>query len=233
MNQIDHEMTDEIDLLELASEILKRLHLVLLAALICASVSFGYTKLAITPLYESSVSMIVNSRQETNATLTNDQITSSQKLVATYSVIIKSNTVLNQVIDSLDLDMNYNQLSSAITVKAVDDTQIMNVAVRNPNPLTAYDIAREITVIAPDMLVDTVEAGSCKVISQVTVGERPVSPNVMKNTVLGFAVGLVIAIGIIVVWFITKERHIVTDDDVQKYLDLPVLGVIPELEVAK
>lgn len=233
MNQIDHEMTDEIDLLELASEILKRLHLVLLAALICASVAFGYTKLAITPLYESSVSMIVNSRQETNPTLTNDQITSSQKLVATYSVIIKSNTVLNQVIDNLDLDMNYNQLSSAITVKAVNDTQIMNVAVRNPNPLTAYDIAREITVIAPDMLVDTVEAGSCKVISQVTVGERPVSPNVMKNTMLGFAVGLVIAIGIIVVWFITKERHIVTDDDVQKYLDLPVLGVIPELEVAK
>lgn len=233
MNQIDHEMTDEIDLLELASEILKRLHLVLLAALICASVAFGYTKLAITPLYESSVSMIVNSRQEINPTLTNDQITSSQKLVATYSVIIKSNTVLNQVIDNLNLEMNYNQLASAITVKAVNDTQIMNVAVRNSNPLTAYDIAREITVIAPDMLVDTVEAGSCKVISQVTVGERPVSPNVMKNTMLGFAVGLVIAIGIIVVWFITKERHIVTDDDVQKYLDLPVLGVIPELEVAK
>lgn len=233
MNHSNYDIADEIDLLELAKEIMSRIHLVLLAALIFATVSFSYTKLAITPLYESSVSMIVNSRQDGNTSLTNDQITSSQKLVATYSVIIKSNTVLNQVIDNLHLNMSYKQLASAITVKDVNGTQIMNISVRNANPLTAYNITREIAEIAPSTLVDTVEAGSCKVISQVTAGEKPVTPNVTKNTMMGFALGAAVAIGVIVIWFLTKERHIVTDDDVQKYLELPVLGVIPEAEVVK
>ena len=64
----------------------------------------------ITPQYESSALMIVNTRQDTTSTVTSDQINSATKLVSTYSIIIKSDTVLQQVIDDLGLSLSYSEL---------------------------------------------------------------------------------------------------------------------------
>ena len=218
---------DTIDLIELWHEIWKKIYIVVILAVVCGVIGWGYTRFMVTPLYEANVTMIVNSRQDVNVTLTNDQIVSSQKLVATYSVIIKSNTVLDQVIENLGLETTYSRLADRISVSAVNDTQVMRISVRHPDRETAYRIIDEIASLAPEILVDTVEAGSCKVISRVTVSEGPVSPSIIRNTLLAVFVGLVVAIAIIVIRYLSKERHIVDDDDVIKYLDLPVLGVIP------
>ena len=220
----------EFDLLELLQEIKSHLIAVIAVVIIAGVAGFLVTSFLITPQYESNVTMIVNTRQDANTNVTNDNITSARNLVDTYSIIIKSNAVLDQVIDGLKLDMDYDTLNEKVSVSAVNDTQIMKVAVRDPNPRMASKIVRQIAKVAPDVIVDSAEAGSCKVISQVMTSEKPVSPNVPKNTLLAAFAGLVLAILIIVIRMVTKEKHIVDDTDVQKYLGLPVLGVIPEVE---
>ena len=71
----------------------------------------------ITPQYESSALMIVNTRQDTTSTVTSDQINSATKLVSTYSIIIKSDTVLQQVIDDLGLSSELTvSLKGRVTV---------------------------------------------------------------------------------------------------------------------
>ena len=66
--------------------------------------------------------MIVNTRQDITSNVTSDQINSATKLVSTYSIIIKSDTVLQQVIDNLGLSLTYEKLAERVTVSAVDDT---------------------------------------------------------------------------------------------------------------
>ena len=83
--------------------------------------------------------------------------------------------------------------------------------------------------IAPDVIVDAVEAGSCKVVSQVTVGDNPVSPSLKKNVVLAALIGMVLSMGLVVLK-VLFSNHIADDTDVAKYLGLPVLAVIPEIE---
>ena len=229
-NNERHDIRDTFDLRELIQEIKKYFWLILLSMIIFGSAGYLVSKYFITPEYESAITMIVNTRQDNTTVVTNDSITSAQNLVSTYSVIIKSNTVLNQVIDSLNLDMTYDELDSNVYVNAVDNTQIMRVAVRNSDKDTAAKIVQEISAIAPDVIVETVEAGSCKVISHVMTGDNPVTPNITKNTLLTTAAGLMVSIIVIALRSLFKEKRLVDDSDIQKYFDVPVLGVIPEVE---
>ncbi len=219
----------EIDLKELFGNLLDNWILIAVTTVVATVIGILATQLFITPQYKASVNMIVNSRQDSTGSLTNDNITSSKNLISTYAVILKSNIILNEVIEELELEDTYKQLSDRITVAAIDSTQVMEVAVEYPNPAVAYEIVDKLVEIAPPVIVDAVEAGSCKVVSQVTVGDEPVSPSLKKNAVLSALVGMVLSMGIVVLKVIFRN-YILDDEDVAKYLGLPVLAVIPEIE---
>ena len=174
----------------------------------------------------------IYTRQDITSNVTSDQINSATKLVSTYSIIIKSDTVLQQVIDNLGLSLTYQQLASRVTVSAVDDTQVMKVTVKSDNPEWARQVCEQITVVSPDVILESVEAGSVKVISNAAINPTPVSPNVGRNTMLGGVLGLVISVGIILLT-VLLDNKIHTEDDVAKYLDLAVVGVIPEYQGGK
>lgn len=221
---------DSFDLLDFLKQIKKNLIFLILAMILTGSVGFCISKYLIEAQYESAVMMIVNTRQDNSGTVTNDNIQSAQNLVSTYSIIVKSNSVLNEAIQKLDLPMDYEELKQKVYINAVDDTQVMRVAVRDSDPKRAENILKEIVKIAPDRIVDAVEAGSCKVISQAVTGNSPVEPNVIKNTMLAAAIGLVLSVMIVAMVQLFSIKKIIDDDDVQKYIGLPVLGVIPEVE---
>ena len=97
------------------------------------------------------------------------------------------------------------------------------------DPAAAQIICEKITQVCPDLIKDAVEAGSVKLISAASTPLRPVSPNTLKNTAIGAMVGLVLCVGVLVLRMLLNNK-INSDADVQKYLDLPVLGVIPAYE---
>ena len=226
----DDEVT--IDLGELFRMLWHNAIWIVLCTVAAAAIGFCVTEFAMVPQYQSAALMIVNTRQDVNANVTNDQITSATKLVDTYSIIVKSDTVLQQVIDELGLNLNYKQLNEKVTVEAVNSTQVMRVSVQDANPEMAQLMCQKITEVAPAVIQDAVEAGSVKVISQASMPVEPVSPSVVKNTAIGGLLGLVLCVGVLVVRMLLNNK-INTEADVQKYLDLPVLGVIPKYEGGK
>lgn len=226
---MDNEENEVIDLTEILNAIRQHLLELILVTLAAALVGFTASKFLMTPQYSSSALMIVNTRQDVNANVTSDQINSATKLVSTYSIIIKSDTVLQQVISNLGLNLSYEQLNGRVTVNAVDDTQVMKITVSSDSPEWAQQVCEQIITVAPDVIKEAVEAGSVKVISDASLNVRPVSPNIKKNTALAAAVGFVAVIGIIVLQ-VLLDNKINTEEDVTKYLDLTVLGVIPEYE---
>lgn len=221
---------DTIDLLEVLEVVRQHILIIVLVTVIAAVAGFSFSRFVMVPQYEASALMIVNTRQDTTANVTSDQINSATKLVSTYSIIIKSDTVLQQVISNLGLTLTYDQLKERVTVSAVDDTQVMQITVRSDNPEWARQVCEQITTISPDVILESVEAGSVKLISQAAVTPEPVSPNVMRNTAIAAVLGLVTSIGIVVLRGLLDNK-IKSEDDVRKYLDLPVVGVIPDYEM--
>lgn len=226
---MDNEENEVIDLTEILSAVRQHLLELIFVTLAAALVGFTASKFLMAQKYESSALMIVNTRQDVNANVTSDQINSATKLVSTYSIIIKSDTVLQQVIDNLGLNLTYAKLNKRVTVAAVDDTQVMKITVQSDSPEWARQVCEQIITVAPDVIKEAVEAGSVKVISNPSLATEPVSPNIMKNTMLAAAVGFVLVIGIIVLQ-VLLDNKINTEEDVTKYLDMTVLGVIPQYD---
>ena len=222
---------ETIDLREIIFLLRNNAISIVASALVCALLGFLVTTFLITPQYEASATMIVNSQQNQSATnITNDMITTAKNLVTTYGIVVKSDTVLQQVIDQLNLDMTYEELQSKVAISAVDSTQVMRIAVQDANPAQAKAIVGKIVEIAPEIVRDAVEAGSVKVISDARVGDEPVSPNKMMNTAIAGLLGLALSVGAI----FAKEmlnNTFKNDEDIQRHLGFTVLGVIPYVDM--
>ena len=202
--------------------------IILFSAIICAVFGFLYAHFIITPLYSASADLLVNNTQDVKiTTITSADMVASNNLVGTYSIILKSHNVLEQVIKDLDLNMTYEELSSQVTVKAVDDTQVMRITVINPSFAVAMKIVGKIVNLAPDIIIDTVNAGSVKMVDTPWTTQQPVSPNQKSYAAIAGLLGLVIC----VVFILIKEmlsNTFRTQEDVRRILDLPVLGIIPQ-----
>ena len=170
--------------LELLQTLKEKVALILAATILAAALGWGFSAFLMPKKYEASVNMIVNTRTEIVGVVTSDSISSAQDLVDTYAIIIKSNKVLNQVIEKLDLKMTYEELSKRITVDPIRNTQVMKIAAHCPSADQAALIVQTISEIAPDIVADAVEAGSCKVVSDVYSSSKPISPNIPKTTAM-------------------------------------------------
>lgn len=230
MGQSLRSMEDEetIDLMELARLLWAHIVQIVAAAVAAALICLLVCMFVLTPKYQASINMIVNTRQEGTAAFTNDNFNSAKNLISTYAVIIKGNTVLNKVIDELDLDMTYAELYNMVTVADVDSTQIMKVTVTDTDAERAGEIAQTIADIVPDVLVEKVEAGSCKTVSDVAINPNKVFPQTKKYVVLAGLLGAILVCGVLVLAHLLHDT-VVDDEDVQKKLGLPVLGLIPEV----
>ena len=229
--QLDDEI--EIDLWGLFQILLKNWLWILLSTLGCAILGLLITMFLITPKYRAEATMIVNTRQDQTATVTNDQITSAQKLVDTYSIIIRSRRVIDPIMEELNIEDDYEDFVVDITVESVDSTQVMSIQVENKNPEVALQVVQEIIDRAPGAIISTVEAGSVNVVSEPYVNsEVPVSPSKLKNTAIAAFIGLFVSSGaFLLIAFL--DNTFKSEEDIQKQLGLVTIGIIPTTESCK
>ena len=125
---------ETIDLLEILRLLKKNLLVILAVAILLAVAGYLVSAFAMTPQYEASATLIVNSREDqatTQVPITNDQLTSATKLVDTYAVILTSDTVLDKTISNLNLNMSYNDLVERVRIESVNSTQVMKITVKD------------------------------------------------------------------------------------------------------
>lgn len=224
---------ETIDLLEILRLLKKNLLVILAVTILLAVAGYLISTFAMTPQYEASATLIVNSREDqaaAQAPITNDQLTSATKLVDTYAVILTSDTVLDKTISNLNLNMSYNDLVERVRIESVNSTQVMKITVKDTDPERARAIAADIVEQAPEIIIQTVKAGSVEIISQAKAEPEPVSPSKAKNTVLAGMLGLVISVGIVILRYLLNNKFM-TDDDITNKLGLTVLGIIPQIDM--
>ena len=219
----------EIDLLQLLRALWDKAIYIFLVTAILGVIGFVGSKTLLTPIYEASAKIIINTRKDESQNITNDQINSAKNLVNTYAIIIRSRDVLNRVKAELNLTESYNELANSISINAVNNTQIMRVTVLNKNADTAFAIAEKILEITPSVIAEKYEAGSVKPVEQAYVDPDPVSPNIFRNTAIMAMLGILLSCGVVVIVSLADNTY-KSDWDIQKDLEIPVLGVIPTIE---
>ena len=220
-------MQNTIGLQELLQLLLRKIWIILASSVLGLVVFFGYTKLFMDPQYTSNVQFYVSSKQNNDSSSVNtDYFNSSQKLVNTYSVILKSNRVLGLVIDTLGSDITPEELKDMLNIYAVNNTEAMIVEVTTHDPDFSAKIANTIANVAPDQIKEITQAGYITLVDSAYPETTPSSPKPLKNALIGFIIGLALSIGIVILQMLF-DVHVKDEEDIKKYYNIPVLGGIP------
>ena len=215
-----------IDLGDLFKVIIGKLPAIILSGLLFAVIAFVGTKAFVTEMYTSETKVYILSRQSDTGSATYNDLVMGTYLTKDFTELIKSRPVMEYTIKTLDLDMSVNQLKKAISITAPEDTRILGISVRHSDPELAQKIANVVRESSSVQITKIMDAEAVNVVEEANLPTTPSSPNVMKNIILGGIIGVILALGIIVLIYMLDDT-IKTSDDVEKYLGLNVLTSIP------
>lgn len=198
--------------------------LIVLLAVLTAGAAFAFSKMQ-TPVYEASARMLITSRPDFG------QTQAARELRRDFATYLRSSLRAADVIEELQLDMTPFELLGDAQIAASTSENVVQVTVENTNPDLAKEIARtwaeQLKIWRDEQNAALREEDRIKaqLLDEPTVGlDRP---QTTINTAAGGVFGALL--GVVVVFLLEWiESGIVRrPEDVERYLDIPVVGTIP------
>ena len=223
-NSAQYDDDTEIDLGELFFVLLHNWKLLLLAFLMGAVILAGYYGLFVHPTYKATTEMYITN---TDSVISFQDLQVGSALTEDYKSIITSRTVLNQVISDLQLDMDYKKLRKLIDVTNPTGTHIISTSVTTNDEQASRVIANDLLNVSVDRVFQIIGTSEPTIIDySEAAAVEDVTPSLFKYIAIGGFVGLLLAVAFITIRML-MDSTIKNDDDVEKYLRLPVLTGVP------
>ena len=220
---------EELDLKELLMLFWNKKVKILLIVAIFMLIGVIYTIGFVTPVYTSSTTLLLGKSESTTGktdTITTTDITLNSKLVSTYSTLIKSKTVLRQVISNLGINISEDELEKNITVSQEKDTEIIRISVTNADATTAAKVANEVAKVFSQRVSEIYKINNVQVVDQAEVDTIPSNINHAKDIMIFACVGIVVSVMYVLIANML-DTTIKTAEEVEKEFKVPVLASIP------
>ena len=223
----------EIDVLQMLKVLWKRKLIIALAAIISGAIAFGYSSFVIKPEFTSTTRIyVVNRNQGDKPGLTNQDLQAGSYLVKDYREIILSQDVLEKVVADQKLNIDAKTLARKVQVTVPADTRIVSISVRDSLPEEASRIANALREVASQKIIAVTRVSDVTTLEEARPAQSPSSPNIRRNTILGFGVGAGLVIIVVLLIELLDDR-VKRPEDIEEVMHLSLLGVIPNLEKLK
>jgi capsular polysaccharide biosynthesis protein len=216
---------EDIDINQLIDYFKPKLIYVLFAMALAFCLSSIYVNRFRVPEYTNSTTILLVQTSETSQINSSD-ITLNKSLITTYAEIIKSKRILSQVIDKLNLSMDYSELVSKIGVGEVTDTSIIRISVTDTDSKLAADIANTIADIFTQEIATIYNLENISIIDKAEASTKASSTSTMKIIGISTISGAIICIAIIFILFYF-DTTVKNEEEIEKLTNLPVIGVVP------
>ena len=225
--------TMEIDVFHLFKILWKKKNIILLASLITSVIFFAVSSFIVTPKYASTTRIyVVNRNKSDNPGLTNQDLQAGSYLVKDYKEIILSQDVLENLISKLKLNLTVKDLTRKIQVTVPVDTRIVSIVVKDSQPEEASRIANSLREIAAEKIISVTHVSDVTTLEEARPAVSPSSPNIARNTIVGFLIGNVFMSFTVILTELLDNR-IKKPGDVEDAMKISLLGVVPNLEKMK
>ena len=220
---------EELNLMDLLKYYLKKSYVIILMTILVALIGYYYVEEIQVPMYHGTTTIILvqKNNRATTAYETQNELTINEKLVSTYSELIKSRRILSQVIQNLKLDLTESELAKNITVTSASDTSIIKITVSDASKKKAASIANQIAGVFKAEIGEIYpNLENVTVIDEAVVEDIPYNVNLVKQMLIFTCLGLVLSCGIVFVMYYF-DGTVKNKKEVEDKLNLPVLGEVP------
>lgn len=228
-----------INILEYISEIKKSFRSIAIITLSFIFIAILYTSFFIKEDYEANAKVFVGKQkfQNTTESYNNEEVNLYQRLITTYSEVIKSKKLINKSINESKINslkeseerFEYESIIGDLTVNPIKDTQIIELKYTSKDAQQSYDLLYSITKNFVSYSKELYPTVNIKVIEQVNVDSESLVNKKIMIIGMAFILGLIISIGIVIMrmYFSNTFKN---KDSLEKELGLAVIGTIPDLE---
>lgn len=223
----------EIDVFHLLKILWKRKLLIVLVAFVTGAVSFAYSSFIVKPEFTSTTRIyVVNRNQGDKPGLTNQDLQAGSYLVKDYREIILSQDVLEKVATDLKLELPPKDLASKIKVTVPVDTRIVSISVTDRAPEEASRIANSLREVAAQKIISVTRVSDVTTLEEARPATSPSSPNIRRNTMVGFLAGAVVMV-VTVLLVELLDTRVKRPEDIEDVMQIALLGVVPNLDKLK
>ena len=222
---------ENISIKQLMEVFLTNIKFIVAVTMAFAVGAFIYSETMIVPMYNATVTMYVNntaSNIQIEDKMLGSDITASQMLVPTCINIIKSSRMMTKVANEDEYNFSATKLSGMVSTSDIENTEIFKITVTYSDPEVAANIANTFAEVAPSVISEIIDASSVRVIDWAQPSNRKVSPNITKNTIFGFLLGLLLSCSFIFIRELFDVR-IKNEADLEGSFEYPILGIIPRI----
>ena len=227
-NQLQNEEEIEIDLLQLMLFLLKHWKALLLALILGGAAGAGITQLQVDTYVSQSMLYILS---ETTSITSYADIQIGSALSADFAVIATSKPVVDYAIEEVEEELGITltraEVREMVTVTNEDDTRILTISVENEDAELAYVLCTALTEGTADQMASIMKSDPPTTVESAEVAEEPEDNHLVRNIVIGALLVFVLFAAVFTVRFMMNDV-IKTTEDVEKYLDATVLGVVPK-----
>lgn len=219
---------------EILSLLKKRILLITLLTIVFGAGAFTYANTMLVDYYQAYAVLIVSN---TNSTTLVNSLTTSEynlniQLVNSYRVLCKTDRVLSQVVQELNLPYSVNTLKSMVSVGSQSDTEIIRIFVTNTDPQMAQLIANTVSKVFQKEVADIMKMDNVQIIDEAQLPVAPTGPDRTKYGLTGLLLGLVAGVGLSLLLELI-DKTIRTKEQLQELLAVPMLGMIPRIDGRK
>lgn len=219
---------DELNLKELLNYFKRKIDVIFLTVILALLVGYMYVEYFQIPMYKGTTTIILVESNDNRVSdlVTQNEITVNEKLVTTYSEVIKSKRVLNRVIEDLELEISIEDLIETIQVSSVQDTAIIAIEVENENGEQAAIIANKIAGVFKEEITQIYNLENVSIIDEAVEEDKPCNVNLPLQFAVYGAIGGIIAAGMIFVMYYFNNT-ISSKQEIESKLNIPVIGEVP------
>ena len=222
---------EEINLKEIIDLLWSKKLFIIACCLLGAVVGLIYTMKFVTPKYTATSSLILVQTDSSGSAsgVTTSDVTLNDKLIETYKELAKSKSVINEVIEELNLDLSYSKVKSEVNVQAVTGTQIIKISVTDPEPTRATAITNTLSQVFADKVEEIYKIDNIKSVDEAETPTIPSNINHKKDVLIFLVIAFVLSIGIIFLVSVL-DTTVNQSTDFEKSLGVKVLAEIPNCE---
>lgn len=216
----------EIDLHEIFLLFLSKIWIILLSGILTGGIAFIISQFVLDPTYESTTQIYILNKQDTD-TVTYSDVQLGSQLTKDYAELIQSRYVLELVIKELQLtNVDYEMMLKKVEVTTPTDTRILTITVKDTDPIAAMEIANSIRQTAAEHIKSVMDIEAVNVVDTANLPTERSGPNVIKWTLIGALIGIFFVMAVVMIWYLVDDT-VKTGDDVERYLGLSTLALIP------